>query len=234
MNTDKAVSKSEMVLLAAYEKWPDKEFTSEELVIACWQKYPDSFGLQGYSGRYPDSNIVYRYIMGKDSIVKKQRWLSQKGQKRYVVTPAGVSHALRVHGATDGRSGLEQYRIDRLYEQILLRAFTGTAWAKFKSGQIAELTFTDACGFWSINPRSSGEQYIHARRDLCEAMAIARRHIEYVGETSGKVTLAAKVSISFQDLEQLGVLGKELQARFKDQLDLISRRSIRWGKVTKC
>jgi len=223
MNADKTISKSEMVLLAAYERWPDIEFTSEELVIACWQKYPDSFGLQGYSDKYPDSNIVYRHIMGKDSIVKKQRWLSQKGQKRYVVTPAGVNHALRLRGATDSRPELQQYRIDRFYEQILLRMFAGTAWTKFKNGQIEELTFTDACGFWSINPRSSGEQYMYAKRDLAE----------YIGKSNGKVTLASKVSVSSQDLEQLEILEKELQARFKDQLDLINRRSIRWGKVTK-
>jgi len=232
MSTDKIISKSEMVLLAAYERWPDSEFTSEELVIACWQKYPDSFGLQGYTDEYPDSNIVYRHIMGKDSIVKKQRWLSQKGQKLYVVTPAGVNHALRRHGATDNRPALQQYRIDRFYEQILLRVFTGAAWTKLKNGQIEELTFTDACGFWSINPRSSGEQYMHAKRDLAEAIAASRRHIQYIGKSNGKVTLAAKVAVSSQDLEQLEILEKELQVRFKDQLDLINRRSIRWGKVT--
>ena len=233
MSSDKTISKSEMVLLAAYERWPDKEFTSEELVIACWQKYPESFGLQGYSDKYPDSNIVYRHIMGKGSIVKKQRWLSQKGQKRYAVTPAGVNHALRLQGATNNRPELQRYRIDRFYEQILLRVFTGTAWTKFRRGQIEELTFTDACAFWSINPRSSGEQYMHAKRDLAEAIAVTRRHIQHISESDGEVTLAAKVSVSSQDLEHVEILEKELQARFKDQLDIINRRSIRWGKLTK-
>lgn len=233
MNANKTISKSEMVLLAAYERWPDMEFTSEELVIACWQQYPDSFGLQGYSDKYPDSNIVYRHIMGKGSIVKKQRWLSQKGQKRYIVTPAGVNHALGLRGVTDSRPELQRYRIDRFYEQILLRVFTGTAWTKFRSGKIEELTFTDACGFWSINPRSSGEQYMHAKSDLAEAITVTRRHIKHISDSNRKVTLASKVSVSSQDLEQLEILEKELQTRFKDQIDLINRRSIRWGKVTK-
>ena len=233
MNTDKTISKSEMVLLAAYERWPDSDFTSEELVIACWQKYPDSFGLQGYSDKYPDSNIVYRHIMGKDSIVKKQRWLSQRGQKRYIITPAGVNHALKLGGATGSGSKLQRYRIDRFYEQILLRVFTGIAWTKFTNNLKEEITFTDACGFWSINPRSSGEQYSYAKRDLAEAIASTKRYLEYIGASNGEVTLASKVSISSQDLEQLEILEKELQTRFKDQLDLISRRSIRWGKITK-
>ncbi len=127
MDNSKAISKSEMVLLAAYERWPDSEFTAEELVIACWQKYPDSFGLQGYSEKYPDSNIIYRHIMGKDSIVKKQRWLSQKGQKRYVLTPAGVNHALRICGTIGDKAELQQHKIDRFYEQILFRVLTGPA-----------------------------------------------------------------------------------------------------------
>ena len=233
MDNGKTISKSEMVLLSAYDRWPDGEFTSEELVIACWQKYPDSFGLQGYSDKYPDSNIVYRHIMGKDSIVKKQRWLSQKGQKRYVLTPAGVNHALRIRRATDSKAELQQYRIDRFYEQLLFRVFTGSAWSKFKNGQIEELTFTDACGFWSINPRSSREQYMSARRDLTEAIAVTRRNIEHIDKSNGKVTLASKVSVFSQDLEHLQILERELAMRFKDQLDLISRRSIRWGKVTE-
>ena len=222
------ISKAEMVLLAAYEKWPDSEFTAEELVVACWQKYPDSFGLQGYSDKYPDSNIVYRHIMGRDSIVRKQRWLSQKSQKRYALTPAGINHALKIMGTVDLITVMQHQRIDRFYEQLLLRVLTGTAWNKFKSGQIEELTFTDACGFWSINPRSSGEQLRSARRDLAKAMSVVSEHLD---EGNGDVTLASRIKVSRDDLEQLQILEKELDTRFKDQLDIIDRRIMRWGKV---
>lgn len=225
----KIISKSEMVLLAAYDSWPDSEFTSEELVVACWQKYPDSFGLQGYSHQYPDANIVYRHIMGKSSIVKKQRWLSQKSQKRYALTPAGINHVLKIRGIDSQRAEKQQHRIDRFYEQVLLRVLTGSAWNKLKNNQINGLTFTDACGFWSINPRSSGEQYKAARRDLAEAISTVKRHLD---EGNSAITLASRVSVSLKDLNNLEVLEKELDTRFKDQLDLISRRSVKWGKVT--
>ena len=72
-----------------------------------------------------------------------------------------------------------------------------------------------------------------AKRDLAEAIAVTRRHIEHIDKSNGEVTLASKVSVSSQDLEQLEILERELQARFKDQLDLIERRRIRWGKVTE-
>lgn len=225
----KIISKSEMVLLAAYDKWPESEFTAEELVVACWQQYSDSFGLQGYSHKYPDANIVYRHIMGKSSIVKKQRWLSQKSQKRYALTPAGINHALKIRGIDSQRAEIQQHRIDRFYEQVLLRVLNGSAWNKFKNNQINDLTFTDACGFWSINPRSSGEQYKAARRDLAEAISTVKRHLD---EGNSEITLASRVSVSLKDLNNLEILEKELDTRFKDQLNLINRRSVKWGKVT--
>ncbi len=225
----KIISKSEMVLLAAYDKWPESEFTSEELVVACWQKYHDSFGLQGYSLQYPDANIVYRHIMGKSSIVKKQRWLSQKSQKRYALTPAGINHVLKIRGIDSQRAEIQQHRIDRFYEQVLLRVLNGSAWNKFKNSQINDLTFTDACGFWSINPRSSGEQYKAARRDLAEAISTVKRHLD---EGNSEIALASRVSVSLKDLNNLEILEKELDTRFKDQLNLINRRSVKWGKVT--
>ena len=216
MGDAKIISKSEMVLLAAYDKCPESEFTAEELVVACWQQYPDSFGLQGYSHKYPDANIVYRHIMGKSSIVKKQRWLSQKSQKRYALTPAGINHVLKIRGIDSQRAEIQKHRIDRFYEQVLLRVLNGSAWNKFKNNQINDLTFTDACGFWSINPRSSGEQYKAARRDLSESISTVKRHLD---EGNSEITLASRVSVSLKDLNNLEILEKELDTRFKDQLN---------------
>ena len=223
------ISKSEMVLLAAYENWPDSGFTAEELVVACWQKYPTAFGLQGYADKYPDSNVIYRYIMGKDSIVKKQRWFSQKGQKRYVLTVAGINHALKISGVMNAETEAQRRRIDRFYEHVLLRVLNSSAWNKYASSRVEELIFTDACGFWSINPRSSGEQYRSARRDLAEAISTAKR---YIDNRHTKLALGSRFTIDLRDLNQIELLERELESRFKEQLDLINHRSIRWGKST--
>ncbi|MDO8716814.1 MAG: hypothetical protein Q7J73_08430 [Dehalococcoidales bacterium] len=229
MVDSRTISKSEMVLLAAYDTWPEGEFTSEELVVACWEKYPDSFGLQGYSSQYPDANIVYRHIMGKSSIVKKHRWLSQKSQKLYALTPAGINHVLKIRGVDSQKAEKQKHRVDRFYEQILLRVLTGSAWNKLKNNQVGDLTFTDACGFWSINPRSSGEQYKAARRDLAVAVSTVK---QYLDGNDKEITLAARVPVSLKDLDDLSMLEKEIDNKFKAQLDLISSRSIKWGKIT--
>jgi hypothetical protein len=106
---------------------------------------------------------------------------------------------------------------------------TGPAWNKFKNKQTEEITFTDACGFWSINPRSSSEQLRSARHDLASAISAIREHLD---KGDREVMLAAKIKVSGEDLEQLQLLEGELETRFRDQLDLISHRSVRWGKVT--
>lgn len=222
------ISKSEMVLLSAYTNWPDSDFTSEELVVACWKKYPDSFGLQGYSNKYPDSNIVYRHIMGKSSIVKKQHWLSQKSQKRYSLTPAGINHALILIGNTEPISSIQHRRIDRFYEQLIYRILTGTAWNKYNNNQIDELTFIDACGFWSINPRSSSEQLRSAQNDMAKAILLLSEQLE---KDNRNIVIASKMNISSEDLTRIKNMEKELYTRFKDQLDLISQRNIKWGKI---
>ena len=228
MKANKEISKSEMILLTAYDNWPSGEFTAEDLVVACWEKYPNAFGLQGYSDKYPDSNIIYRYIMGKDSIVKKQRWLSQKDRKRYVITVAGINYANRISASTEYKVGKQQQKIDRYYEQLLSKVFTGSAWGKFNRGQADELTFTDACGFWSINPRSSGEQYRAAKRDLAQAVSLSKQSIV---SSDDKITLSSKLVICRDDLARLELLEEVLENKFKDQLDLIDSRSVKWGKI---
>ena len=225
----RVLSKAEMILLAAYEKWPDGEFSSENLVVASWKKYPDSFGLQGYTRQYPDSNVVYRYIMGKDSIVKKQRWLSQTGRKLYVITPAGVSHVVKIQDSTAADTDAQKRRIDRFRERVLLRIVSGPAWQKLIEDRLHELTFTDACSFWSINPRSSGEQYTDARRAVADAIATIRRHLE---EGSRTVVLATKIELSLEDTEKIEALGDDLTRKFSDQLNLIRQRRTRWGKTS--
>ena len=55
----------EKLLLAALEaRKRSATFTAEDLVVAAWRLYPDTFGLSGYADQYPDSNRVLTNIMG--------------------------------------------------------------------------------------------------------------------------------------------------------------------------
>ena len=223
------MSMSDKVLLAVFEKWPEGEFTSEALVVACWQKYPQVFGLQGFSDQYPDSNVIYRYIMGKDSIVKKQRWLIQAGPKLYRITPAGVSHALKLIAKIGTVPQLQQERLERFQEQLLARVLASPAWKKYISKHVEEITLADACGFWSITPRSSGEQYRSARRDMEEAFNEVKHRLEDLGHT---ISISGKTALTLPDIELLKALNQTLEERFRNELSIINRRSVRWGQIS--
>src|SRR5579875_20937 len=65
-------------------------FTAEDLVVRCWERFPDTFGLQGYADKHPDSNRVLTNIMGTKGM-RGKGWLRKVGEKQYRLTSAGLS-----------------------------------------------------------------------------------------------------------------------------------------------
>ena len=120
-------TKHEKILVSAFNKWQEDEFSAEDLVVACWREFPDDFGLQGYEQLYPDSNVVYRYIMGQSSIVKKHKWLHQTRSKTYRLSTQGVSHALTLVGDGGGDTSESRLRIERAREAVLTRLLRSRA-----------------------------------------------------------------------------------------------------------
>ena len=130
-------SKHEKVLLSASQSWPEGTFTAEDLVIACWQAFPDDFGLQGYEQSYPDSSVVYRHIMGQNSLVKKHKWFLQVGAKTYKVSISGAARALQMQdndGPQTSSENVQKIRIDRARESTLSRLLQSIAWQKHWRG----------------------------------------------------------------------------------------------------
>lgn len=72
-------------------------FSAEDLVVAAWEYYPDTFGLRGHpssSGKalYPDSNRVFAEIMGSKPL-RARGLLEKTGSKTYRLTGAGRQRA---------------------------------------------------------------------------------------------------------------------------------------------
>src|SRR2546426_1543885 len=75
----KLLSVPDKLLLAAYhlEETGRRPFSAEDLVVAAWRQFPDTFSLAGYRGSddgqllYPDSNRVFAEIMGTKPIRKR-------------------------------------------------------------------------------------------------------------------------------------------------------------------
>src|SRR5207237_3082659 len=81
---------TEKILLASFqlEQEGQSPFSAEALIVACWQKFPRTFGLKGYTDLYPDSNKVLSSIMGERGLTRRG-WLVKMGQKLYALTREG-------------------------------------------------------------------------------------------------------------------------------------------------
>src|SRR6266404_6656383 len=87
----------EKILLAAenLEKQGQSPFTAEMLIVASWQKFPNTFGLKGFAEKYPDSNKILSSIMGEKGLARRG-WLVKMGQKLYAMTREGRNVVRRV------------------------------------------------------------------------------------------------------------------------------------------
>jgi hypothetical protein len=64
MSTEKLTVPEKLLLAAIEARKRSATFTAEDLIVCAWTAYPDTFGLSGYSDRFPDSNRVLTSIMG--------------------------------------------------------------------------------------------------------------------------------------------------------------------------
>src|SRR5436305_1084426 len=87
----------EKILLAAetLEKQGQSPFTAEMLIVASWVRFPSTFGLKGFTEKYPDSNKILSSIMGEKGLARRG-WLVKMGQKLYAMTREGRNVVRRV------------------------------------------------------------------------------------------------------------------------------------------
>ncbi|MBM4047744.1 MAG: hypothetical protein FJ279_21780 [Planctomycetes bacterium] len=220
------LSVCEKLLLAAYALEQDgrQPFSAEDLVVAAWRRFPDTFGLAGHraeDGRllYPDSNRVFAEIMGSKGI-RKRGFLTKTGNKTYQLTEAGREHS-RVLLSDLGMGTVEKAGLPREVERDLRRLFGSRAMEKYRNGRAGDLTFFDACAFWGISPRSSANEFKGRMANLDGILGVARRAIQGKAVTFEHGGDAFGVS----DLDELSALHEELLRRFHDEVQVISKRT---------
>jgi hypothetical protein len=220
------MSVAEKLLISAFdlEEAGKSPFSAEDLVIAAWERFPDTFGLAGYrdnSGRlsYPDSNRVFAEIMGSKPI-RKRGFLKKVGTKMYQLTEGGREHSRLLSGQKD-RPSTEKAGLSREIKQQLRRLFDMRALDKFARGHPEEITFYDACAFWGISPRSSAIELEGKIANFREVFQSAQKSVnggticfEHGGRTYRP-----------EDLEVLLHTHEYLLNRFTPELEVIRTRT---------
>jgi hypothetical protein len=216
----------EKILLSAFqlEEQGQSPFSAEALIVVAWQKYPRTFGLKGYDDQYPDSNKVLASIMGVKGLAGRG-WLLKMGQKLYSLSHEGrrtVRRLLQGDEAPESPAGARPIKLSKDNDKLIQGLFVASAYDKCRDGRQQELTFADACRFWSITENLTGEA-LDARLDhLRAALAEVERQIGL-----GSANLSDGHNIAAEDIAQLCDVHRHLMQRFSRHLTLLRNRVTR-------
>jgi hypothetical protein len=223
-----ALTVSDKLVLAAndLESKGKSSFTAEDLIVAAWQRYRDSFGLSGYPSEdglpaYPDSNRVLVEIMGSKPL-RQKGLLTKVGAKVYQLTESGKLRAKELSKSAEDVSFV-RLTFDRRATDRLKGLLNSRALQKWREGRSEDITFYDACGFWGISPRSSANEF-HAKvagiLTLLEAacQATSDKSASYHHGSSGFDSDEISEALTMHDW---------LQTKFSRELAVIENRSDR-------
>ena len=224
---DKSLCIQDKVLLAAMAVMREgkQRFSTEDLVVMAWKRYPEAFGLAGYTdqaGRllYPNSNRVYAEIMGSKPI-RKNGWLRKVGSKMYQLTEAGRSQARSVAGVP-AAGGVEKWALAREQVIFIRRLFDSRAATKFRAGQREDISFFDACGFWRINAGSNAKDLWSRFAEIETILAVADESLS--SRDAVRFTHGAEQFVA-GDVKALKEAHVFLQDRFKSEIEHIRART---------
>jgi hypothetical protein len=227
MNDERLTVPEKLLLAALAVREVHATFSAEDLVVQAWKLYPDTFGLSGYSGQYPDSNRVLTNIMGTKGM-RGKGWLRKVGEKQYQLTSTGLASGETLLSGKP-EIGPEQpstalrAELDRQTAAALMRIFGTPAARKWLNNERDTLTFNDACGFWDITVRSNANT-LQSR--LADVRTVLERATEAtkVGKASEGLKLSNTV-ITAHQLDAMMSLHSQLQAQFRSELAILSKRT---------
>lgn len=202
-----------------------KQFSAEDLVVSAWKLFPNAFGLKGYLDSegmtiYPDSNRVYAEIMGSKPL-RKRGFLQKVGNKMYCLTEAGRIRAMSVSGTREDVD-LEKFSLARENVDYLRRLFESKACQKARLGNLEDVSFFDACGFWGISP-GSGAKELWSKFARLEAVLNAAKGA--LGKRSMASSKHGAVPYTIEDINGLFLLHESLQKKFTEDIETINKRN---------
>ena len=213
----------EKILVAAdhLDKTGQSPFSAEALIVASWQKFPKTFGLKGYAELYPDSNKILSSIMGEKGLARRG-WLVKMGQKLYALTRDGrqVVRRVTLEEGEEPAPTNNLLRLSREQEKFVQTLLDSSAVQKFEENRKAELTFADACRFWSITENAKGdsldERLTQVRNQLLELDRVLADHDAEL--SSGRL-------LSAGDVRVISNIHRHMEDRFDRHLNLLRSRA---------
>ena len=199
-------------------------FSAEDLVVSAWRRYPDAFGLSGYTNEsgsplYPNSNRIYAEIMGSKPL-RKNGLLRKVGSKIYELTDAGKAKALSLSERKQS-PGAEKWTLAREQVEFVRRLFDSKAATKVRTSKAEEVSFFDACGFWGISAGSNAKDLWSRFAEIESVLAAAAKSMG--GKDAVRLTHGTG-EFSIRDVNLLEETHRLLQERFAAEVEHIKSR----------
>ena len=154
----KKLTAAEKVLLSAFELSESKnQFTAEDLIVKCWEKFKSDFSLQGYEN-FPNSNAVLTHLMKAEGPLLKRGWIDKIGPKIYSLSDTGAiycqnltssdtlnsnnikeNNSSKINISRDVKLNIKSFISNRVAQQVL------------KNDDYKKLHFNSACSFWKVH-----------------------------------------------------------------------------------
>ncbi|MSU80607.1 MAG: hypothetical protein EXS16_21275 [Gemmataceae bacterium] len=214
----------EKILLAAdqLEKQGHSPFTAEALIVSSWQRFPATFGLKGFAEKHPDSNKILSSIMGEKGLARRG-WLVKMGAKLYALTRDGRNVIRRVMMQEEEAAPSSTLRrLTRDQERFLKVLFDSSAFQKFDGNRKADLSFADACRYWSVTENMKGDALDERIEEVSKTLAELDRILADVdAETSSSRVVTAG------DIRVLTNIHRYMEDRFDRHLNLLRSRPVK-------
>lgn len=214
----------EKILLAAdqLDQGGQSPFTAEALIVAAWEKFPNTFGLKGFAEKYPDSNKILSSLMGEKGLARRG-WLVKMGSKLYAITREGRQVIRRVTlQEEEDAPPTEMQKLRREHERFLQGLQDSSAVQKFEENRKNDLSFADACRFWGITEHMKSEQ-LKERLDFVEQTL--GELDRYFADVDGQMSNGRVIGAG--DIRVLTNIHRYMEDRFERHLNLLRSRTVR-------
>ena len=182
-------------------------FSWEQLVLECWKRYPDDFGLKGYEQQYPDSKKITEFISLNS--INKIYQLEIKERKEAYDLAETYDIVLGTEPPTPVKNKFAQ-ELNEFMENVLDK---DRDWENPDS----EYAFK----FWGIPLKTKGEELTLLLEEFDIKLNKIRTVLKGCG---GELILENGRSVTWEDLKAISEMNKHLRERFGKILEILKRR----------
>lgn len=201
-------------------------FSAETLVIHCWWRWPQHFGMHGYEVQYPDTQKVLPLLGGDQGLVRKGV-LSKRGDRTYALTPAGRQSGYEVveqhrlpFDVKGARFAAVTCQLPPETEAFLTRGMDSEAMSLRTQGREGEITYPEAFDLFGMRPRAQGEEVAAALSEFRQQMLLC---VQAFADRP-TVVLTNGREVTRREVDGLAGLAGRLEQRYRRHLDLMEQR----------